>query len=249
MTLERYFRADGAEPAESAPVHRFEGEVKPWLFPQLLDITRRWIDECVVCKDNTFPQLLLLVQRAYDAAEKIHHAIVDAAAGDKLLLPILAPYDTVGSTRYVDFDTTKPVWTTAPEKSHVSHCTADSNWEHKMAQVLEAASMPEVEAYVKNQGLGFAIAYAFEGVERQYIPDYIVRWRSPGSADVLNLIIEVSGEKKKDKVARVATARDLWVPAINNCGQFGRWAFVEITAPWEAEPAIRLATAEALHVP
>lgn len=41
-----------------------------------------------------------------------------------------------------------------------------------------------------------------------------------------------------------ATARDLWVPAINNCGQFGRWAFVEITDPWDAGAALRRATAE-----
>ncbi len=241
VTLERYFRDEGDASASAGPVHRFEGDVKPWLFPQLLEITRRWLDECVVCKDNTFPQLLLLVERAYEAAEKIHHAIADAGAGEKLLLPVLAPYDTEGSTRYVDFDTTKPVWKTAAGKCHVSHCTADSNWEHKMAEVLE--SLPEVDAYVKNQGLGFAIPYAHEGVERQYFPDYVVHWRQPGHHDVLNLIIEVSGERKKDKAARVATARDLWVPAINNCGQFGRWAFVEITDPWDAESVLRRAAA------
>lgn len=245
VTLERYFRADGAEQDGKGPIHRFDGEVKPWLFPQLLDITRRWLAECVVCKDNTFPQLLLLVERAYEAAEKIHHAIADAGAGEKLLLPLLAPYDTVGSSRYVEFDTTKPVWKTAPEKCHVSHCTADSNWEHKMAETCEA--MEEVEAYVKNQGLGFAIPYAHEGAERQYFPDYIVRWRQPGAGEPLNLIVEVSGERKKDKVARVTTARDLWVPAINNCGQFGRWAFAEITDPWDAGAAMRRAAAEGLR--
>ena len=111
-----------------------------------------------------------------------------------------------------------------------------------MAESCE--SMPEVEGYVKNQGLGFAIPYAHEGVERQYFPDYIVRWRQPGFEGVLNLIVEVSGERKKDKVARVSTARDLWVPAINNCGQFGRWAFVEITDPWDAGAAMRRAASE-----
>src|SRR6185437_6581957 len=165
LTLERYFRSDGVDRTEKGSVHRFEGDVKPWLFPQLFDITRQWLSECVVCKDNTFPQLLLLVGRAYEAAEKIHHAIADASAGDKLLLPVLAPYDTEGSTRYVEFDTTKPVWQTRPDKCHVSHCTADSNWEHKMAETCE--SMAEVDAYVKNQGLGFAIPYAHEGIERQ----------------------------------------------------------------------------------
>lgn len=56
---------------------------------------------------------------------------------------------------------------------------------------------------------------------------------------VLNLIIEATGEKKKDKAAKVATARTLWVPAINNHGGFGRWAFIEVADPWDAQNAIR----------
>jgi type III restriction enzyme len=55
----------------------------------------------------------------------------------------------------------------------------------------------------------------------------------------LNLILEVSGEPRKDKAAKVATARTLWVPAVNNHGGFGRWAFVEIADPWDAGNTIR----------
>ena len=44
---------------------------------------------------------------------------------------------------------------------------------------------------------------------------------------------------EKDKAARVSTARTLWVPAINNHGGFGRWAFIEIDDPWDARNAIR----------
>jgi len=57
--------------------------------------------------------------------------------------------------------------------------------------------------------------------------------------DPLNLIVEVTGEPKKDKAAKVETARTLWVPAVNNHGGFGRWGFVEITDPWDAENTIR----------
>ena len=55
--------------------------------------------------------------------------------------------------------------------------------------------------------------------------------------DVLNLIIEVTGEARKDKTAKV-TARTLWVPAVNNHGGFGRWAFEEVTDPWDAQRTI-----------
>ncbi len=53
------------------------------------------------------------------------------------------------------------------------------------------------------------------------------------------LIIEVTGERKKEKAAQVATVRNLWVPAVNNHGQFGRWAFLEIADPWDAKAAVR----------
>jgi type III restriction enzyme len=60
-----------------------------------------------------------------------------------------------------------------------------------------------------------------------------------GPGDLLNLIVEVTGQKRKDKVAKVATARTLWVPAINNHGGFGRWSFIEIADPWDAQNLIR----------
>lgn len=46
---------------------------------------------------------------------------------------------------------------------------------------------------------------------------------------------EVYGEARKDKAAKVATARNLWIPAVNNHGGFGRWAFVEIDDPLNCE--------------
>ena len=45
------------------------------------------------------------------------------------------------------------------------------------------------------------------------------------------------GRERPDKEAKVATARTLWVPAVNNHGGFGRWAFVE-TDPWDAKAPI-----------
>ena len=144
---------------------------------------------------------------------------------------MLRPYETVGTTRYVDFHTIRETYKTRADKCHVSHVALDSDWESKLAQELE--DMAEVVAYVKNQGLGFTIPYTFNGVERQYFPDFIVRIDDGHEARriLLNLILEVTGERKKDKEAKTATARTLWVPAVNNHGGFGRWAFLEITDP------------------
>jgi type III restriction enzyme len=238
LTLEKYFRDD-------------DGNDKPWLFPQLLGIARRWLTECVTCKDHTFPQLLLLIEFAHDAADRIYKGIVQSTDGTAALKPILRPYDTVGSTRYVDFDTTRAVYATRADKCHVSHVVADTDsWEQKMAVALE--DMPEVVRYVKNHNLGFTIPYTLNGEERQYHPDFIAVIRTEPRASAradgpagdaarcdLDLIIEVTGEKKKDKAAKVSTARTLWVPAVNNHGGFGRWAFLEISDPWDAMNAIR----------
>ncbi|RMF64785.1 MAG: restriction endonuclease subunit R, partial [Calditrichaeota bacterium] len=224
--LERYFQDD-------------EGALKLWLFPDLLRIVRQWHRTQLTLKDNTFVQMLLFEQLADRAVERIYQAIVQSERGSPRILPRLQPYDTVGSTRYVDFDTTRPVWRTDPSKCHVSHVVADTDsWEQKMAQALE--EMPEVVRYVKNHNLGFTIPYTFDGQEKRYIPDFIVHLDDgQGADDPLQLIIEVSGEARADKAAKVATARNLWVPAVNNHGGFGRWAFIEISDPWDAKNTIR----------
>jgi type III restriction enzyme len=226
LTLEKYFRDK-------------EGNDKPWLFPQLLEIAKRWMAECVDLKDNTFPQLLLLIEFAHDAADRIYKGIVASTDGTAALKPILRPYDTVGSTRYVDFDTTRSVFATREDRCHISHVVADTeSWEQKMAQVLE--DMPEVLRYVKNHNLGFNIPYTLNGEEKNYIPDFIACVDDGKAKDnLLNLIIEITGEKKKDKAAKVSTARTLWVPAVNNHCGFGRWAFIEIADPWNAQNLIR----------
>ena len=140
----------------------------------MLEITRQWLGECVRCKDNTFPQLLLLLQFAHDAADRIYKAIVASTPGEKALETHPAALRHHRHTQHVDFDTTKPTYATRADRCHVSHVVADTDsWEQKLAQTLE--DMPEVFAYVKNQNLGFTIPYTLNGEEHNYYPDFIVR--------------------------------------------------------------------------
>jgi type III restriction enzyme len=220
-TLDRFFRDS-------------EGAERPWLFGDLLRITKEWLATCVTCKDNAFPQMLLISGLAMDASNKINQSITDGTTGEKRLVPILRAYEAVGSSSTVGFDTTKSVVPT--EKSHVNYVTVDSGYEEKVAAVLE--SMDEVLCYVKNQGLDFVVPYTLEGVPSSYYPDFLVRLARSGR-DPLMVIVEVSGPNLKAKREKAATARDLWVPAVNNHGGFGTWAFVEITDPWDAEHLLR----------
>ena len=226
-TLDRYFQ-------------EAEGDVKPWLFPQLTAITRRWIDECVTeyLGDGAYPQLLLLTEWSHAAAEKIHRAIAMGAPGEQRLIPVLRPYDEIGSTDNIWFETTKVCYETT--KSHVNRVAQDSGWETELAAKLE--SMDEVVSYVKNQQLALKVPYSFEGRAANYVPDFLIRLRdrdSTGDDDLLTLMLEVSGEAKKEKQAKVAAAGDLWVPAVNSWARLGRWAFLEVTHMENAEDLIR----------
>jgi type III restriction enzyme len=162
-------------------------------------------------------------------------------------MPNLRPYEPIGSTDDVWFETTKTCFDST--KSHLNRVVQDSGWESKLADVLE--HMPEVVSYAKNQGLNFKIPYTYEGRAGNYVPDFLIRLRdssSTGPDDLLTLVLEVSGEPKKEKQAKVATAEHLWTEAVNNWGGLGRWAFLEVTDPWDAEHLMqRFATPETVE--
>jgi len=211
---------------------------RPWLFPQLVAATRAWMADCVELHDRARIQLLWLHEQRSAAVERIAAAIVEGTRGNARLLAVPADYDPEGSTATVDFDTVKPVMVTDPAKCHVEYVTADSGWEHVVAQRLEA--MPDVRAYVKNQGLGFTIRYTFGAEEAQFVPDFLVRMDDGnGPDDLLNLIVEVTGERRPQKAEKLRAARTRWVPGVNALGRYGRWDVIEIDDPWNAENAIR----------
>lgn len=258
LVLEKYFPADVPAVAGAPPSRGPPADVKSWLFPQLPAISRRWLRDCVTCKDDAFPQLLLLAELAHDAADRIYRSIVASTPGAERLVPIPRPYDALGTTSQVDFDTVKNTLVTDPDSCQVSHVVADTgSWEQKVAYALEG--MGEVVSYVKNHGLGqkdFTIPYTINGEDRSYYPDFIARVdmgrlgqdRLPGSPKappatdgILNVIVEVSGEARKDKANKVATAKTLWVPAVNNHGGFGQWVFEEVDDPSGAKGIIRQA--------
>lgn len=232
LILEKYYRS---EPGEAPKI---------WLFPQILRIVGEWYEGgWVDCKDDAFPQLLYFLETAHNAADRIYRSIAAAEEGSARLRPILAPYEWERTTDHVDFDTTRPVYVTS-KKCPVSHIVCDTkSWEQMVAQALEG--MDEVIAYVKNDRQpGFSIPYTVDGEEHDYYPDFIVRVRDGMGADdddLLNVIVEVTGEKKKEKEAKVATAKRLWVPAVNNHGGFGRWDVIEVADPWRTKGQLRAA--------
>ena len=90
-----------------------------------------------------------------------------------------------------------------------------SYWQESLRE-----SVTTVDELVKRFGLATVEP---EGVQRA-IDGFNLRI----TPDLLNLILEVSGQRKKEKEAKVQTAKTMWVPSVNNLGTFGRWAFLEI---------------------
>lgn len=215
-----------------------DGTEKYWLTPQLQRIVAEYVKSHVRLKDRMVIGYLSVGEYFSGALTKIQQGIVNQNLEHqdaKRLLPIFAPYDTTGSTRHVDFLTTKPVSETI--KSHINYVVADTEeWEQGVAKRLE--QMPEVMAYVKNQNLGFTIPYEYQGVSRQYITDFIAVLEYPDKSK-LNLIIEVTGKKDDKKALKVKTTREMWIPAVNNSEKYGTWAILEVQDIHETMNIIR----------
>jgi type III restriction enzyme len=210
---------------------------RPWLFPQLVDISKRWLDECVTAEPGVTVGNLLLAQPGAEATEKIANAIMSyPGSRDPVVMPIIRPFDERGSTDDVYFLTRKVVMEPPPTKSHLNHVVLDgirgNSWEEGLAQLLEADD--RVHAYVKNERLGFSIPYVHQGRTHEYVPDFLVRLVPQYNGEVeRTLIVEVSGTHKSPgpTQAKAETARDQWCPAVNNWGEFGRWGYVEVHNP------------------
>lgn len=219
-----------------------DGSEKYWLGPQLRRIAEEYVKNHIVLKDRMVIGYLSVGEYFSGAMTKIQQAIVtdNLQDSDRKVLPILAPYDSEGSTRYVDFLTTKEVQETV--KSHINYVVADTQeWEQGVAKKLE--QMDEVSAYVKNQNLGFTIPYEHLGVAHHYVPDFIVKLELP-KKQTLSLLIEVTGKKDDKKATKVKTAREMWVPAVNNNGRFGAWAVLEVQDIHETQNLIRAGIAK-----
>jgi type III restriction enzyme len=214
------------------------GAERPWLFPQVVSICRRWLDECVSTDLGVTKGHLLLTQAGAKAAEKVFGSIVrDPENRVAMLLPVIRRFDPIGSTDGVRFVTRKVVMDPPPTKSHLNHVVLDgvrgNSWEEGLAQLLEHHD--RVKAYVKNERLGFAIPYVHAGQTHEYIPDFLVRLIADPNDIERTLIVEVSGSQKSPgpTSAKANTARDQWCAAVNNWGEFGRWGYVEVHHPAE----------------
>ncbi|MCP4408584.1 MAG: DEAD/DEAH box helicase family protein [Gammaproteobacteria bacterium] len=210
-------------------------EPKLHLFGQLKRITKQWLDNCLVCKGGTYPAQLMYQELADMACEKITAGITRSLVGMRPIKAVLDPYNPIGSTAYVNFNTSNTDrWETDARRCHINWAILDSDWEGEFCRVVE--SHPKVKAYVKNHNLGLEVPYRYGSETRKYIPDFIVNIDDGHSGeDLLHLIVEIKGYRREDAKEKKATMETYWVPGVNNHGQYGRWAFAEFTDVYEMQ--------------
>jgi type III restriction enzyme len=209
---------------------------RPWLFPQLVEFAREWMSRKVQLEDGYSMGFLSLAEPQQSAAEAIAQSIsrLDDENRRSLMRPIFAFGESVRSTSSVFFDTRKKVFETT--NSPVSHVTLDgidgNSWEKKVAQVCEKmVNDGKLISYVKNDHLGFSIPYVHLGRTHEYWPDFLLRLPPDEDTGLFRtLILEVSGGQKdaKQTRAKADTSRNMWCPAVNQHGAFGRWGYIEL---------------------
>ncbi len=200
-------------------------------FNRLKKIVTYWYFNKVKLIGITDPEYrkLLYFEDAGRVCEHIMMGIRAESGKRDKILPIFNHYNKFGSTVYVNGNTSKPkekLFVT--KKSHVNYVVGDTDsWEQIAAKSLE--DLREVESYVKNSFLNFAIPYVAEGKDRQYFPDFIARCKRRDRSRV-NLIIEITG-MNKDKAMKKDYVHARWLHAVNaGREQYGydEWRFIEI---------------------
>jgi type III restriction enzyme len=182
------------------------------LVDRFLASDRVRIEPQVFARDALRRRILLMlhmnriVQHLFDAIRP------ENAVARELVLDREHPLRATGDM--LPWYTAKPC--AAAARSHVNFCVYDSAWEAGEAYTLDHD--PHVEAWVKNDHLGFEVTYLFQGGVHKFRPDFLVRL-----ANGSRLVLEVKGQDtQKDRAKRGYLAE--WVEAVNEHGGFGRWA-------------------------
>ncbi len=114
--------------------------------------------------------------------------------------------------------------------SHINYCVFDSTWE--ASEAFELDRNEEVEAWVKNDHLGFEVLYVYNGVVRKYRPDFIIRLKSGNF-----LVLETKGQQQNQDDTKHEYMKE-WIKAVNQHGGFGRWGFAVSRKPSDMKDVI-----------
>jgi type III restriction enzyme len=206
---------------------------KEFLLAQIVKLTEQFItSDKITIKPETFNQdeLKRRLMITLNMTKVMHHIweAIRFKNSDKLV-PVFDRDRPIRSTGdMMTWHTSKPCAHT--KRSHINFCVYDSSWEASEAFKLDNSSM--IEAWAKNDHLGFEVLYVYRGVVRKYRPDFIIRLTNGE-----HLILETKGQDtEKDRTKRKFL--DEWVHAVNEHGGFGTWKWAVSKDPGDIEDII-----------
>jgi len=194
------------------------------LFPKVAFAAKRFLLAKVKCIGNADSRDVLCAAKYYQqAVDILFEAIRKGGITRTRELPRIAKGSAGrGSTRFVDYHTTKEVYPV--NRCHLNAMVADTKkWEQSAGYALD--THPGVVRWVKNEHLGFFVPYRKSGIPVRYIPDFIA------VLDIgLTLVIETKGQYGDDADLK-AKAAERWVNAVNEEGNWGMWRYVVVKDP------------------
>lgn len=190
------------------------------LFPQVAAIVRRYLAKRVrAVRPAEITDVFLSPYYGW-VIERLTEAIQpDTSQGESPEIPKYEANRGPITTDDVDFWTSRDVREIV--HSHVNYVVADTRrFEQQAAYYIDRH--PATAAFVKNEGLGFAIPYLHNGQMHDYMPDFVVRLQVDSDVPCF-LILETKGFDPLEEIKQAAAQR--WVAAVNADGTFGRWAY------------------------
>jgi len=122
-------------------------------------------------------------------------------------------------------------WTSKPcedfKKTHINFTVVDSKMEFLEARTINDCEV--VESFAKNDHLGFAILYNYQGVIRRYFPDFIIKLKNGE-----HLVLETKGQDSAQNKTKRAFL-DEWCKAVTQHGGFGKWHWIVSFDPNDLE--------------
>ncbi len=194
------------------------------LFPKVAFAAKRFLAEKLDRKGDSQPCDVLLVGEYMQAAISALLEAIKKGSSTAQSEVAVVPQGASGrgSTLFVDFHTTKPIYPVT--RCHLNAMVADTqSWEQSAAFLLD--SYPGVKNWVKNDRLGFYIPYRNRGMPARYVPDFLVVTDSGQ-----NVIVEIKGQVT-DSADSKARAAQRWVAAVNRLGIHGNWHYLLVTDP------------------
>ncbi|MCY3770052.1 MAG: DEAD/DEAH box helicase family protein [Gammaproteobacteria bacterium] len=201
---------------------------------QLIRLTEQFLNSGKITIKNNLPhpsdterKILLIL----NMNKIIHHFWSEIRSENtEKLVPVFDKENPVRSTSDMRaWFTSKPCeWL---EKSHISHCVYDSNWEATEAFFMEKSEW--IVSFAKNDHLGFYVLYNYKGVIRKYYPDFLVKLANGDS-----MVLEVKGQDDPKNQAKRRYLNE-WIKAVNGQGGFGQWHFIVSFHPSDLKNKIR----------